>query len=276
MDGWKKSQVSLSSTIKAKIQEESYPETFGINTVVGLIGKGKGAYTAITEFVAKQATFGFSDWVGGFFGAISATKDFVMGLAGVPNTIGASSEPELVTKQFLNGTIDTKGLITSSTAITNMYAPTFEMNRFETTKSTLGQGVWNLKHAPIVYQGNISFYNMVYDKTYLSYHGTAEAALCMFDPTSVEVELNPNVFRDQEIEYVHVTNLCGVRKGVKHYDNDEYRKAYGMEVNKVLTPMATMGVDIMNKVDKNRPFSSIIITTMRIILTICQKKTQNV
>ena len=34
--------------------------------------------------------------------------------------------------------------------------------------------------------------------------------------------------------------------------------------------------NIMNKVDKNRPFSSIIITTMRIILTICQKKTQNV
>ena len=30
----------------------------------------------------------------------------------------------------------------------------------------------------------------------------------------------------------------------------------------------------MNKVDKNRPVSSIIITSMRIILTICQKKTQ--
>ncbi len=28
----------------------------------------------------------------------------------------------------------------------------------------------------------------------------------------------------------------------------------------------------MNKVDKNRPVSSIIITTMRIILTICQKR----
>lgn len=28
----------------------------------------------------------------------------------------------------------------------------------------------------------------------------------------------------------------------------------------------------MNKVDKNRPVSSIIITTMRIILTICKKR----
>ena len=32
----------------------------------------------------------------------------------------------------------------------------------------------------------------------------------------------------------------------------------------------------MNKVDKNRAVSSIIITTMKIIPTICQKKTQNV
>ena len=67
-------------------------------------------------------------------------------------------------------------------------------------------------------------------------------------------------------------------EGLRVWDlrNDNTFTAYGMEVNKVLTPMATLGVDIMNKVDKNRPVSSIIITTMRIILTICQKKTQNV
>ncbi len=249
MDGWKKSQVSLSSTIKAKIQEESYPETFGVNTVVGLIGKGKKAYTTFTDFFEKQATFGFFDWVGGFFGVISAGRDFVKGVAGVPKTIGASGELELVTKQYINGTIDTKGLITSSTAITNMYAPTFEMNRFETTKSTLGQGVWNLKHAPIVYQGNIGFYNMVHDEQRQSYLGTAEAALCLYDPTSVEVELNPNVFRDQEIEYVHVASLCGVRNGVKHNSYDEYRKAYGLDVNAVVTPMAPKDMSLDTAAD---------------------------
>ena len=238
MEGWKKSQVSLSSTIKAKIQEMKYPETFGFNTVTGLFGKGKKAYEVYNEFEKKFDGLGFLDKIGALSNLISTGINVVKGISGAVKIAGASGEPELKTKQYINGTIDTKGLISSSTAITNMYAPTFELNRFETTKSTLGQGVWNLKHAPIVYQGNISFYNMVYDKTYLSYHGTAEAALCMFDPTSVEVELNPNVFRDQEIEYVHVANLCGVRKGVKHYDNDEYRKAYGMEVNKVLTPMA--------------------------------------
>ena len=253
MEGWKKSQVSLSSTIKAQIQEMEYPETFGFNTITGLIGKGKKAYEVYDNFSKKYDTFGFLEKISGFSSLISTGFDLVKGISGAVKLIGASGEPELKTKQYINGTIDTKGLISSSTAITNMYAPTFEMNRFETTKSTLGQGVWNLKHAPIVYQGDICFYDEVYDSSGHygdgSWIGTSQAAICLFDPTSVEVELNPNVFRDQTIESVEVVSLCGVRKGVKHYDNDEYRKAYGLEVNKVVTPMATKKMDFNTAVE---------------------------
>lgn len=252
MEGWKKSQVSLSSTIKAQIQEMEYPETFGFNTVTGLFGKGKKAYEVYKEFDEKFDGLGFLEKIGALSNLISTGLNVVKGISGAVKIAGASGEPELKTKQYINGTIDTKGLISSSTAITNMYAPTFELNRFETTKSTLGQGVWNLKHAPIVYQGNICFYDEHthwVDAVTHSYAGTSQAAICLFDPTSVEVELNPNVFRDQTIESIQVASLCGVRKGVKHYENDEYRKAFGLEVNKVVTPMATKQMNFNTAID---------------------------
>lgn len=252
MNGWKKSQVSLSSTIKAQIQEMSNPETFGFSTIAGLIGKGKKAKDAYNNLTEKFDASGFLDKISAISSLVSNGIDLVKGISGAVKILGASGEPELVTKQYINGTIDTKGLITSSTAITNMYAPTFEMNRFETTKSTLGQGVWNLKHAPIVYQGNISFYDEHkhwVNEVSESYDGTSQAAICLFDPTSVEVELNPNVFGNQQIEYVQVASLCGLRKGVKHNSYDEYRKAFGLEVNKVVIPMVNKQMSFDTAID---------------------------
>ena len=60
----------------------------------------------------------------------------------------------------------------------------------------------------------------------------AEAVVYVFDPTSVEVKLNPNVFDPKEVESVYVSSLCVVRKDSKASSSNDYRKAFGMNENK--------------------------------------------
>ena len=234
MDGWKKSQVSLNSTIKAQIKEEKYPDTFSLSSLSGLISGGKENYTALVSAVTALSTDGIGG-ISALFSAVGAAKDFVKGAISTIKTlptIGQPQEPYYETKQYVDGTIDTKGLISSSTAITNMYAPTYNLNQFETAKSTLGQGVWNLTTKPVIYQFSTVIKhhgNQIYSE------GTPSGALAyIFDPTSVEVKLNPNVFNPKEVESVNVSSLCIVRKDSKGSSSNDYRKAFGMYENKWL------------------------------------------
>ena len=229
MDGWQKSQVSLNSTIKAQVKEKKMPDTY-LNSMFGLFGEGKKDYLALVSAVTALPTAGFGG-IPALFSAVGAAKDFVKGAI---NFLGKepmeTPQPYFVTKQYIEGTIDTKGLISSSTAITNMYAPTYNMNQFETKNSTLGQGVWNLTTKPVVYQ----FTTVIDDRgnsPFFKDMPPAVALVYVFDPTSVEVKLNPNVFDPKEVESVYVSSLCVVRKDSKSSSSNDYRKAFGMNEN---------------------------------------------
>ena len=54
-----------------------------------------------------------------------------------------------------------------------------------------------------------------------------------FDPSSIEVELNPNVFPDDQIEWMQVDAVCGVRKSMLFTGTDPYLKALDIKTTKM-------------------------------------------
>ncbi len=163
----------------------------------------------------------------------------------------------------LTGTIDTKGTITANSSVTGVSTPSIKADAFKVSSSncsTLGEGVWNLKSAPKMYLINDvridwrrqdndqegdwnNINNMAYPWIYSPFDGAANCypnqsrftadtkpfrgLVCVFDPSSVEVELNPNLF-PEGTEY-KVTAVCGVRKGMKFGSTDAYRQAQGLK-----------------------------------------------
>lgn len=109
------------------------------------------------------------------------------------------------------------------------------MKDFDLKNSHLGQGVWNLKTAPVVYWTNVDAWWK--EDEWMGVHDAYGHALpcynyCQmtpyfFDPNSVEIELNPNIFPTSEIEWVEVDAVCGARKGSQLL-NDALRSAFGV------------------------------------------------
>lgn len=64
----------------------------------------------------------------------------------------SNNKPSMKVLQHVDGTISTSGIISQSVAVAGIRNPTFPLTKFETSKSTLGQGVWNLRSAPVLYQ----------------------------------------------------------------------------------------------------------------------------
>jgi hypothetical protein len=141
---------------------------------------------------------------------------------------------------MMNGTINTDGVIQGSQPTVGIASPTFYLKDFETKNSHLGEGVWNLKKTPVVYRTNFlhcsnadglglwTVYHNSPDKSLFSYQ--AYSQFYFFDPSSIEVELNPNVFPESDIEWMQVDAVCGVRKGMMF--NDTYAQALGIDNSK--------------------------------------------
>ena len=70
-----------------------------------------------------------------------------------------------------------------------------------------------------------------YSKTY--YWLVDAAHWSFFDPSSVEVVLNPNVFPEDQIEWMQVDAVAGLRKSLTTQEVDSFRTTMGME------PLAT-------------------------------------
>ena len=162
----------------------------------------------------------------------------------------------------LTGTIDTKGTITANSSVTGVSTPSIKADAFKVSSSncsTLGEGIWNIKSAPKVYivrdarvdwrreDLDIAYHNLnnlAYPDNYRSpFKGRAnihryehywhadtkpfQGKVCFFDPSSIEVELNPNLF--PEGTNYKVTAVCGVRKDMKFGSTERYRKAQGLK-----------------------------------------------
>lgn len=166
----------------------------------------------------------------------------------------------------LKGTLTTSGVIQSASAVSNMVTPTFRKGNFDFENNpTLFEGVWNIKNTPKVYvvydvavdwrrQDNDHFRNLnniVYPEGYRSpFDGAAniypldgnqweadtkpfKGSVCLFDPSTIEVELNPHLFDPSDVQDIQVQAVCGVRSNQKFGSTEAYRLAQGLKGSEI-------------------------------------------
>ncbi|MBO7553214.1 MAG: hypothetical protein J6T82_04180 [Bacteroidaceae bacterium] len=148
----------------------------------------------------------------------------------------------------MTGSVNTEGIIQSSQPVVGVASPTFYLKDFDTQNSHLGQGTWNLKTSPVVYitnqimdawDGDPDYYPWgddawtIYPITYPIQQNEFEGApqtgcVYFFDPTTVQVDLNPAIFPEDQIEWMEVDALPGARAANKVTGTDAMRKALGL------------------------------------------------
>lgn len=243
MLGWEKRELSLTTNMKAELKTKEYPETFSMNSLTGLVGKGKDVYTNVASLISNIGTGDVTAGLKSLVGVATSGVGFIKGAIHAYDLYNqVPQEPYFVTRQYLEGTMSTTGTFQGSAPIRGIPTETFPMSKFETKSSTLGQGIWNLKKSPVMYQVNRLWYKS-WDtdsesdiSIFKEKRGSNYVPVFLLDPSSIEVELNPNVFNNDNVEYVEVNSVCGVRKGTTHETHAEYRQAFGMQANKVVRP----------------------------------------
>lgn len=236
MRAWANSNVTFSSVLSAKVQRESYSTAYNCNSLSGVVSM----LTDVSGTVAQLAT-GISD--GKWGNAVKAGFGLLGKGYGVFTSIRDkdTAKPKYSVVNTIDGTIDTKGLISGTVNVGRVTSPDMPMARFDTKNTTLGQGVWNIKSSPVVYQLDAQYYfnTRMEDGSLISpslsvidkkFRNKFRGSPCLFDPSSVEVVLNPNVFPKSDIEYVDVKTFCAVRNKTKHDMGSEYRKAFNLPV----------------------------------------------
>ena len=135
----------------------------------------------------------------------------------------------------LKGSLTTSGVLDNSDPVTGVSSPTISFSQFDTKNTQLGRGVWNLKTSPVVWLTNaglhLSLYNYWhnYNKDMVTEGNTSRyfprsGLFYFFDPSSIEVELNPDLFPASQVEWTYCVNRA--ESGARGTDN--YRKAFGL------------------------------------------------
>lgn len=232
MCSWNTQHVSLASTIAANIDgslqakfditKTTVSTAKGFTESLGDIARvGGDAYSAVSAalegnaFKALTSAFSFARGAYSVYGAMTKETEVIT------DTIGKGTITGSIT-MALNGTINTEGVIQGSAPVTGINPVTIRMENFDMEHSHLGQGTWNLKVTPIVYR--MPFYikfTSGYDFSYMWPY--------VFNPNSIEVELNPILFPEEDIEWMQVDALCVSRKGMNDMSNDNIRKAFGLQ-----------------------------------------------
>lgn len=184
----------------------------------------------------------------------------------------------------LTAEINTSGILSGATTVSGNASPSLKANAFIINSencSTLGEGIWNIKNTPKVYvvndlrvdwrrqdndaEGdNHNVNSLAYPWIYSPFDGAANCyptqkyfaaatkpfrgLLCVFDPSTIEVELNPNIF-PEGTDY-KVTAVCGVRKGMKFGSTEAYRTAQGLRSSEF-----EIGCDRYNSHISDRPLT---------------------
>lgn len=206
MRSWNTQHVSLSSTMQAAI-EGSFAGNLNAdvnllqsqqigNSASGMIFKLGGMAGNIATVIAKVMEKKYGE---AFDPAITFAKAGA-NLAGI-KTEGShdidgsiKGKVEGTITLGLSGNIDTEGTIRGSAPTVGIASPTFYLKDFNLKDSHLGQGAWNLKTPPVVYAiKGFSFSGLF--GNYVPY---------FYDPNSIEIQLNPDVFPESEIESIKV------------------------------------------------------------------------
>ena len=89
--------------------------------------------------------------------------------------------------------------------------------------------MWNLKSSPVVYFTNLGVFCTPHDGMDIMKESGGRlfthGLFMMFDPSSVEVELNPEVFPQEDIEWMQVEAFRGTRAINNPDGTDKYRQA---------------------------------------------------
>ena len=181
----------------------------------------------------------------------------------------------------LTAEINTSGILSGAATVSGNASPSLKANAFLINSencSTLGEGIWNIKNTPKVYVVNdlrvdwrrqdtdkkYNYNNLAYPWIRSPFDGAANCypnreefaadtkpfrgLLCVFDPSNIEVELNPNIF--PEGTNYKVTAVCGVRKGMKFGSTEAYRTAQGLRSSQF-----EIGCDRYNSHISDRPLT---------------------
>ena len=259
MRSWDTSHTTLYSTMEASIDGEmkgtfegrapfmasSSKGLFGrVGDFIKLGTKVKDVYTNLTS----------GNVVGAFKGGVDLAKN---GSSLASSKTKASGGETIVDGSYqgtinlmMNGTINTDGVIKGSAPTVGITSPTLYLKDFDTKNSHLGQGVWNLKKTPVMYRTNYLRWDKA-DYFLLHTDYTKDdnsnyyvfAQYYFFDPSSIEVELNPNVFPDDQIEWMQVDAVCGVRKSMLFTGTDPYLKALDIKTTKMDMQYVIRGYD---------------------------------
>lgn len=230
MRSWTTQHVSLWSTMTATIEGE-FKEKVSGSKGMSAASTAQGVMTSLQAAAlmgSAIAGFKVASNTGGM-GAVSALGSIagVFGCGGALAGIFGKSDPkpmEATISLGMNGTIDTKGTIDASAITTGITSPTLFLSSFNRDKNTgFGQGVWNIKNHPQVYVYQDACFRMDWLNP-----TEYECNYYVFDPTSVEVELNPNVFPDDEIEWLQVDAHCIATSKMGIFGTDKYRDAFGV------------------------------------------------
>lgn len=225
MRSWTNQHVSLYSTMTANIDGTIKQQVDGSGASASSVSQG--VCTTVTAGLKIASTI-----------AKFKKGDFVEGLGGLADVMGLGSEfagmfggdgPfEAMVSLGLNGTVDTDGFIQGSTPTAGVASPTFQLKDFDLKNSHVGQGVWNIKSHPVV--DIIDDAELSSDGFYDQINIPADrfATPYFFDPSSIEVELNPNVFPESEVEWMQVDATCVATKAMGLDGTDLYRQALGL------------------------------------------------
>ena len=238
MRSWNTTHTSLYSTMMANIDGEMKGSFEGQTKTPLIASSSKGLFGRVGDLVklGTKITNTVKDiYSGNAVGAIKGGVDLAKNGASLASgktkaSGGATSGTfdgtfEGTINMMMNGTINTDGVIQGSQPTVGVASPTFYLKDFDTKNSHLGQGVWNLKKTPVVYAtSSWSTVDLLPDNP--NYFATN---WIFFDPSSVEVELNPNVFPEDEIEWMQVDAIAGARKEMNWKGTDPFRLAMGLK-----------------------------------------------
>lgn len=227
MRSWNTQHVSLASTVAANI-DGTFKGQFDITKTT--VSSAKGLTQSLSDIagVGKSLYSAVSSAIKGNY--LDALKNAVSFGTGAYNVYGAMTKKTTTSVDTLakgsitgtinlglTGTIDTEGTIRGSAPTVGIASPTFYLKDFDLKNSHLGQGVWNLKTPPVVYVLNPPYTNM---------YGGGLAIPYFFDPNSIEIQLNPDVFPESQVEWIKVEALCTAK--TSKLNDDATRLAYGL------------------------------------------------
>ncbi len=246
MSIWCKSElqqsITLSGTMSANISgmfssaEQSASASGGVGSLLQTLGGMAGsvqnsALTAIEGAVTGNYLNTYFRYAGTILNVAGSVLDY---LVDDPSQVVDSMPGKI--QMSLTGELDLSGYI-SSLASNNVTPITQDVTNFKKYNSHIGQGVWSLADDPVIYVvndrilGDISRMNLVVkgngtygNSSVPNYH---LRMVSFFDPSSIKVNINPEIFPDAS----DVKVICdyGVYPDVSDGYTAKYASVMGLE-----------------------------------------------